>query len=44
MSLVHLGDVIALAGEISDNKHVFQYDTSVNNDVNEREDDLPLVQ
>ena len=44
MSPVHLGDVIALAGEISDNKHVFQYDTSVCNVVNEREDDLPLAQ
>ena len=41
---MHLGNVSALPGEISDNKHVFQYDTSVSNDVNEREDDLPLPQ
>ena len=44
ISPVHLGDVIALPGEISDNKHVFQYDTSVSNEVNEIEDDLPLSQ
>ena len=44
ISRVHLGDVSALSGEISDNKHVFQYDTSVSNDVNELEDDLPLPQ
>ena len=41
---MHLGYIIALPGEISDNKHVFQYDTSVSNEVNEIEDDLPLSQ
>ena len=41
---MHLGDVSALSGEISDNKHVFQYDTSISNDVNESDDDLSLAQ